>query len=122
MSNSLAIAAVTATLRNLLTAAFSDLAGTSISVKHPDKAPQPNDSSNQINLFLYHSELDAAWRNRDMPQQVRPGESGHPPLPLKLCYLVTAYGLDDDDVAAHRLLGRAMGTLHDHPVLGRTEI
>jgi hypothetical protein len=36
--------------------------------------------------------------------------------------LITAYGREDDDIAAHRLLGRAMGLLNDHAVFGRNEI
>ena len=34
--------------------------------------------------------LSAAWRNRDLPNRVRSGESGHAPLPLDLYYLITA--------------------------------
>src|SRR5262249_23935308 len=66
--------------------------------------------------------LDAAWSNRDVPWLARPGETGHPALPLTLYYLVTAFGANDDDTVAHRLLGRAMSVLHDHPVLGADEI
>jgi hypothetical protein len=58
-----------------------------------------------------------------MPGQGRPGETGRPPLPLDLYYLVTAYGpKNNDGVIGHRLLGRAMSVLHDHPVLGADEI
>jgi Pvc16 N-terminal domain len=117
MSNSLAIAAVTATLRDLLFGhANNDLAGTAVSTRPPDKA-RNGVIGNQLNLFLYRTSLDAAWRNQDMPG-VRPGESSAPPLPLVLHYLVTAYGDNDDDTLAHRLLGRAMSVLHDHPLLG----
>ena len=35
---------------------------------------------------------------------------------------MTVFGKGDDDVVAHRLLGRTMRILHDHPVLGRDEI
>jgi hypothetical protein len=117
MSNSLAIAAVTATLQNLLFGhANDDLAGTAVSTRPLDKA-RNGATGNQLNLFLYRTSLDAAWRNQDMPG-VRPGESSAPPLPLVLHYLVTAYGDNDDDTLAHRLLGRAMSVLHDHPLLG----
>ena len=54
-------------------------------------------TGNQINVFLYQVLPDAAWRNRDMPRQMRPGETGHPPLPLVLYYLLTAYSDDEDD-------------------------
>ncbi|HKH78633.1 MAG TPA: DUF4255 domain-containing protein, partial [Solirubrobacteraceae bacterium] len=52
----------------------------------------------------------------------RPGETGQPPLPLILSYLITAYGDTEDDILAHRLLGIAMGVLNDSPILSRAEI
>lgn len=118
MSNSLAVAAVTATLRNLI------ISGTGIN----DVTARPLDNArrsvtgNQVNLFLYQVLPDAAWRNRDMPRQSKPNETGHPPLPLTLYYLMTAYSDDEDDTNAHRLLGQAMSVLHDHPLLGTDEI
>jgi hypothetical protein len=59
-----------------------------------------------------------------MPRQIKPNETGQPPLALDLFYLLTAYERDDGDssVIAHRLLGRAMRVLHDHPLLGADEI
>lgn len=125
MSNPLAIAAVTATLRNLLQTGIDldpDLGGTSVTARPPDKARGPNDTISQVNLFLYQTAPNAAWRNRDMRRQVKPGEDGHPPLALTLHYLVTAYGKDNEDVSGHHLLGRSMSILHDHPLLGAAEI
>ena len=66
-----------------------------------DKA-RGNNNNNQLNLFLYQIARNAAWSNRDIPQQVKPGETGVPPLALNLYYLVTAYGRDDDADAAVR--------------------
>jgi hypothetical protein len=117
MSNKLAIAAVTATLRSLL------VRGVGI----PEVTARPLDNArrsatgHQLNLFLYQVLPDAAFRNQDMPQ-IKLGETGYPPLPLMLYYLLTAYSDDEDDTAAHRLLGQAMGILHDHPLLGAAEI
>ncbi|MBD2261423.1 DUF4255 domain-containing protein [Pseudanabaena sp. FACHB-2040] len=126
MSNALAIAAVTLTLRSLIDRNLpDDLAGASVTAKPPDKAVSGSggpSSGNQINLFLYQTEINPSWRNLPLPDQVRSGESGHPPLALNLHYLITAYGEDDDDTRSHRLLGQAMGTLHDHPILGPEEI
>jgi len=131
VSNSMAIAAVTATLRNLLDASINasaaddpatdpGLAGTGVSTKALDKAR--TGAGNQVNLFLYQTATDAAWINRDLPQQTRPNEQGRPPLALVLHYLVTSYGAGDDDQLGHRLLGRSMSVLHDHAVLGPSEI
>ena len=119
MSNDRAIAAVTSTLRNMLFQAVSndaDLAGTAVTTRPPDRARQGGSASNQINLFLYRTSIDAAWRNQD-PPGIRPGETGQPPLPLVLSYLMTAYGEDDDEVLAHRLLGVGMQLLNDQPLL-----
>jgi hypothetical protein len=81
-------------------------------------------SKAQLNVFLYQTVVNAAWRNLDMPRQVRPGEAGAPPLALNLNYLVTAYGRgeSDNDSVSHRVLGGAMSVLHDHPLLSRTEL
>jgi hypothetical protein len=122
MSNALAIAAVTATLRSLLNGISPDLPGLTVTAKPPDKARGPNDNGNQLNIFLYQTAIDAAWRNQDLRGKVKAGETGFPPLPLVLSYLITAYGQDNDDVNAHNLLGRAMSILHDHPLLGAAEI
>jgi hypothetical protein len=116
MSNSLAIAAVTATLDALLTRGL----GMDVSVKPLDVARQGNNS--QVNLFLYHTSINAAWRNQDMPHQVKAGETSQPPLPLCLYYLITAYGEGNDQTKAQQLLGKAMSILHDHSLLGAEEI
>jgi hypothetical protein len=122
VSNSLAIAAVTSTIRNLLYRGVNeDLSGTDVTTRPPDKA-RGSLTGNQVNLFLYQTTTDAAWRNHDLPGQVRPGEQGQPPLPLVLHYLVTAYAENDDDMVAHHLLGRAMGVLHDRPVIDRDDL
>ena len=127
MSNALSIAAVTATLRNLLTQGIQmepTLVDTTVTTMLPDRARASSDTANQVNLFLYQAMVNASWRNLDVPNRVRPGETGFPPLALNLYYLVTAYGRDNDqsEPFSHELLGRAMSILHDHPVLGPAEI
>jgi hypothetical protein len=122
VSDSQAIATVTTTLRNLISAGAQDLGGATVTVLPPDRA-RGNLQSNQINLFLYQTLPNAAYRNMDVPGRANPGETGAPPLALNLYYLLTVFGSDnEDDVEAHRLLGRAMSVLHDHPLLGRQEI
>ena len=115
MSNALAIAAVTATIRDLID---QDTDGVTVSALPLDKVPAG--AANQINLFLYQALPNAAWRNLDIPQQVRPGETAQPPLAVNLHYLVTAYG--DGEVDSHRLLGQAMSILQDNPILGAEHI
>jgi len=135
MSNALAIAGVTRTLRLLLDAvASADYSGLPNDTRPTAEirvTTLPLDSvrgddgdtaRNQLNLFLYHTEVNASWRNQPVPGRVRPGETGPPPLALNLYYLLTAYGQDDSELVAHVLLGTAMRLLHDHPLLGREEI
>ncbi|MBE9180872.1 DUF4255 domain-containing protein [Oculatella sp. LEGE 06141] len=122
MSDALAIAAVTATLRNLLTQGLDAIVpGSTVTTQPPDKARNGN-NGNQLNLFLYHTGINAAWRNQPIPNSIKPGEIGQPPLPLNLYYMITAYGRDNDDVLGHRLLGGAMSILHDHPLLNPAEL
>jgi hypothetical protein len=120
MSTNAAIAAVTATLTNMIQAAVSGdqtVSSGTVTARPPDRARQ-GAPVNQVNLFLYRTSIDAAWRNQD-PPSINPGEAGQPPLPLVLSYLVTAYGEDDDEILAHRLLGIAMGVFNDKPLLSR---
>lgn len=117
MSNPLAIAAVTTTLRSLLSGSLK----VDVTARPLDKA-RNGASTNQINLFLYQTVADAALVNMPMPGRGKPGESGLPPLPLTLYYLISSYGQNDDDIESHRLLGLAMSVLHDHPLLGSVEI
>lgn len=118
MSNALAVAAVTTTLRSLFTSALGGVV--SVTAKPLDEARQT--AFDQVNLFLYQVSHSAALRNTPMPGQIKPGESGNPPLALNLYYLVTAYGQNNEDSAAHLLLGRVMSALHDHPLLNPDEI
>ena len=121
MSDSLAIAAVTATLRNLLENGIKDtIPDITVSTRPPDKVAQ-NSDGNQLNIFLYQTRPNAAWRNMDMPRQIKPGETGFPPLALNLHYLMSAYG-KDNDIDAHKILGLAALILHDHAELTREEI
>jgi hypothetical protein len=121
MSNALAIAAVTATLRNMLQTAIQPLsAGARVTVRPLDRARE-GINVDSVNLFLYNTAPDAAWRNADLPG-VNPGEPAQPPLALTLSYLVTSYSEADDDTVSHRLLGGAMSALNQAPVLDRAAI
>ncbi|RUT02461.1 hypothetical protein DSM106972_059390 [Dulcicalothrix desertica PCC 7102] len=127
MSNSLAIAAVTTTLRYLLQRRFDSNGSGSVTVttKPPDKARDNNgNANNQVNLFLYQTKENAAWRNMDIPTQVKPGETGLPPLALNLYYMLTAYAQNDDfpEPTSHNLLGEAMSVFHDYSVLKPEDI
>jgi hypothetical protein len=120
MSNALAIAAVTTTLRAMLDTALAlAFGGVDVTTLPPDKARTT--THDQINIFLYNTSIDAALRNTPPPTS-KPGETGESSLPLRLQYLFIAYGQGDDDALGHRLLGEVMSVLHDHPLLSRDEI
>lgn len=116
MSSSDALATVTATLRHLLAGA-----AVTVSTKPPSVA-RVGENGEQINIFLYSTQYNPAFSNFPMPGEARSGENAYPPLPLVLNYLITAYGANDDDISGQQLMGRAMSILHDHPLLGRTDI
>lgn len=125
MSNALAIAAVTTMLDYLLTQALArseSVSLESVTAKPLDKARDGGDSTNQINIFLYQTLPNAAWRNRDLPNRTKQGETGRSPLALTLSYLITAYGKNNDDIEGQRLLGMAMQSLHDHPEINPQDI
>jgi hypothetical protein len=109
----LGIAAVTETVVGLLHREADALLPGTLVTKLPPDAAREGQTGPQLNLFLYHIEIDAAWSNAPLPG-IRNGEDGYPPLPLTLHYLVTAYGSDDQ-----RLLAVAMLALHDHSILTR---
>ena len=130
MSNALAIAAVTAVLKNLLDNALIDNANATLSdpviVKTlaPDrvKAGQAGQTEKtQLNLFMYHGMPNPGWSNVGLPSRDGNGERlTNPPLALDLYYLLTAYG--EKDFEAEILLGYAMQVLHETPVLAREAI
>jgi hypothetical protein len=127
MSNVLAIAATTRTLRNLLLAQMpaldAELSDLEVTLQPPDVA-RKGISKAQLNLFLYQVVANAAWRNLDLPGQVRSGETAPPPLALNLHYVITAWGRgeNDNDAISHRVLAAAMSTLHDRGVLDGNDI
>ncbi|WP_164520394.1 DUF4255 domain-containing protein [Specibacter cremeus] len=127
MSNTLAIAATTNAIRNLLQARLpaldTELSDLDVTTRTPDTA-RKGLAGTSVNLFLYETAVNLGWRNQDLPAQVHAGESGRPPLALDLRYLLTAYARDDadQDAVSHRVLAAAMSVLHDHPVLGADEL
>lgn len=129
MSNALAIAGVSAVLKDLLDSGLIDHritdalgAGVTVSSLAPDAVPIDGDgASARLNLFLYHVAPNAGWRNVDLPSRDASGRKvSNPPLALDLHYLLTAYGIAD--LQAEVLLGYGMQLLHENPVLSRAAI
>ena len=128
MSNALAIAGVTAVLKDLLNNGVIDHELTTkvghpvtVTALPPDRIKVGDDELPQINLFLYHVAPNAGWRNVALPSRDGRGDRiANPPLALDLYYLLTAYGKNDFD--GEILLGYAMQMLHETPVLPRQAI
>ncbi|MGB3656141.1 MAG: DUF4255 domain-containing protein [Rivularia sp. (in: cyanobacteria)] len=122
MSNALSIAAVTATIKNLLeNGLVSDAIAASVgdvlvSAIPPDKIQVGTDERAQINLFLYHvtQNRNVDWISRTSDNKDNP-RSTNPPLALDLHYLLTAYG--PKDFQSEILLGYAMQLLHSSPII-----
>lgn len=129
MSSALAIAGVTQVLRDLLNDGVVDhdvaaAVGAAVSIRAlpPDRLQAVvTESTPSLNLFMHRVAPNPGWANHDLPQRDGRGQRVRAPLlALDLHYLLTAFGYDD--LHAEILLGFAMRTLHENPVLGRAQI
>ena len=129
MSNALAVASVTAVLKDLLNNGVIDhdlasVVGSEVTVTAlpPDRiSTEPPGAQSQLNLFLYQVTPNPGWRNVELPSRDSRGERvSNPPLALDLHYLLTAYGVSE--FHAEILLGYGMQLLHEHAVLARDAI
>ncbi len=128
MSNALAIAAVTAVLKDLLDNALIDQSISSsvggpvtVTTTPPDRIKTGSEEQTQLNLFLFHVSPNPGWSNVHLPSRDYQGERlTNPPLALDLYYLLMVYGKQDFE--AEILLGYAMQMLHETPVLTRDAI
>jgi hypothetical protein len=120
VSNSLAIATVTAALQQLLTPAVVNAVGLA---KVGFARPDATDSKTPlVNVFLYQVTPNAAYRNADIPTRRSDGSvSRRPQAALDLHYLFTFHG-DDSQLEPQRLLGAVATTLHAQPLLSRQDI
>jgi Pvc16 N-terminal domain len=127
MSNAMAIASVTAVLKNMLDNGVIDdqvtstVGSVTVSALAPDLVPVDSNAASRLNLFMYLATPNAAWRNVGLPSRDAAGERRtNPPLALDLHYFLTAYAARD--LHAEILLGFGMQVLHETPVLSRQGI
>jgi hypothetical protein len=129
VSNALALAGVTAVLRDLLDSGIIENkvtdamgAGVTVSALPPDSIKLDDATAKpRLNLFLHQVTPNAGWRNAGYPTHDAAGRRiGAVPLALDLHYLLTAYG--QSELQAEVLLGYAMQLLHETPVLAREAI
>lgn len=121
MSNFLAIATVTATLRQTLEDAVGrDVTGataTAVRPNAPSGLPNPG-----VNVYLYQVTPNAAWRNADVPtRSAAGGLVQRPRVAIDLHYLLSFYG-NESELEPQRVLGSAIRALHEQPILPRKKI
>src|ERR1044072_4100458 len=122
MSNALAIASVTAVLKDLLNNRLIDhdvaasVGNVAVTRLAPDRIDTTSTSQqSQLNLFLYQVTPNSGWRNVALPSHKGRGERiSVPPLELILHSLLTAYGALE--FHAEILPGYGMQLLHETPV------
>jgi hypothetical protein len=93
MSNYLAIATVTAALRDILQDATAVVPGAIVSMKRPEQLITDGPEKTGVNVFLYQVVPNPAWVNADLPMRGPDGQLVQRPLVgLDLYYLLSFYG------------------------------
>jgi len=119
MSNHLAIATVTAALRDVVYAAINAVvSGAEVSYARPAAVEGDENGPPAIaNLFLYSVTPNAAWRNSDLPTRRADAQlAQRPRAALDLHYLISFYG-SDASLVPQRMLGSVVRALHSRPAL-----
>lgn len=121
MSNFLAIATVTETLRQLLDGAVGgDVPGASATSIKPGNGATPAGPS--ANIYLYRVSPNESLRNADLPTRRADGLiQERPRAALTLHYLISFNG-NDAQLEPQRMLGSTVRTLHTFAVLSRQMI
>ncbi|HST57097.1 MAG TPA: DUF4255 domain-containing protein [Longimicrobium sp.] len=124
MSNHLAIATVTAALREVVYDAITAaVPGSEVSYARPaaENTEDP-DATPHANLFLYGITPNASRRNDDLPtRRADGGLVQRPRAALDLHYLVSFYG-KESNLEPQRMLGSVVRALHSRPALTRAAI
>src|SRR6266536_657044 len=127
MSNFLAVATVTATVQQILSEAVAAgvpgaVPNAKVTAGMPVTSKNGAEAKKGINIYLYQVTPNAAWRGADLPTR---GPDGglvqRPQVAVDLHYLLTFYG-EDKELEPERLLGIAVRTMHEQPVLTRDAI
>jgi len=122
MSNSLAVAMVTAALRRILGEALvgvpaGGVQNARVTTLRPDTLANADGEARGINIFLYQVTGNGAWTGADLPTRRADGTVlARPQQALDLHYLLTFSG-DESALEPQRMLGVAVSTLVAQPVL-----
>lgn len=124
MSNSLAVAMVTAALRRILGEALvgvpaGGVENARVTTLRPDMLTNIDGDARGINIFLYEVATNGAWTGADLPTRRPDGTLlTRPQQALNLHYLLTFSG-DESALEPQRMLGVAVSVLNAQPVLSR---
>ena len=128
MDSALAIASVTAVLKNLLEDGLVDRgviasigSDATVSALPPDRITVGSEERAQLNLFLYQVSPHTGLRSSERSSAAgKNAPRTAAPLALDLYYLLSAYGAQD--YQGEILLGYALQLLHETPALKREAI
>ncbi len=122
MSNSLAIATVTAALAaQIQKSAQQAVGGAEVVIGRPQSTP-PANAQRWVQLYLYQLMPNPALRNTDLPTRDPAGKiSQRPTVALDLYYLLAFYG-DEKELESQRMLGAVARDLNANPMLSRQTI
>lgn len=117
MSNHLAPAMVTETLRQRLSeAAARAVPGAQVTLGRPRAAPGDSEAPG-INLLPYLVRPNTALRNEDLPTRAFGGDlRRRPQIALDVDYMLSFVG-PESELVPERLMGSSMSLLHAQPVL-----
>ena len=125
MSNSLAIAAVTSSIRYVIDTSLQrthpgPVGGARVVTRRPDELTAAEFAEDPaINVFCYLATPNHAWNLTDLPTRRGDGSLVHRPVAaLDLHYLVSCVG-KEGELEPQRLLGRVVGALAGTSVLTR---
>ena len=127
MSNSLAVAMVTAALRRMLAEALvavpsGGVQNAGVTALRPDMLPAADGGARGINVFLYQVAASAAWAGHALPTRRADGALvARPELALDLHYVLTFSG-DENALEPQRMLGAAVTALVADPVVERQQL
>lgn len=122
MTNTLGMAAVTATLRHRLDGALSAAAAVNQGVvgartfSGPPGGPHAGATAGAF-VYLYRTNEHPNWSNEDVPTRDENGRTkARPTAPLVLRYLITCFG-DEASLEPPRVMGVIVTFLHAFPVI-----
>jgi hypothetical protein len=122
VSNFLAPAVVTETLRHVLSeAAARAVPGTEVTLGRPQASTNGSDDPS-VNLYPYQVTRNAGWMHADLPTRGGNGAlTRRPQIALNIDYLISFRG-PEPDLVPERLMGSCLSLLNARPILTHAAI